>query len=162
MKLKKTTARQPSKRLRGPVVKSTNAVSGKRLLSRKTLLPKVTVKKAGDEQMISKTKNKTTHSKRTAHDVAHEPSAHAEKKAPQLGHHPRQTTMTEAPAPVVPGDPQNLDTQEAAIVIRAAGEVPRDAEAGVPQKERGSYDGDTAIKLYLREIGQVKLLTPQE
>jgi RNA polymerase primary sigma factor len=24
------------------------------------------------------------------------------------------------------------------------------------------YDGDTAIKLYLREIGQVKLLTPQE
>ena len=30
------------------------------------------------------------------------------------------------------------------------------------ERERGSYDGDTAIKLYLREIGQVKLLTPQE
>jgi RNA polymerase primary sigma factor len=29
-------------------------------------------------------------------------------------------------------------------------------------RERGGYDGDTAIKLYLREIGQVKLLTPQE
>ncbi len=29
-------------------------------------------------------------------------------------------------------------------------------------RERGAYDGDTAIKLYLREIGQVKLLTPQE
>lgn len=29
-------------------------------------------------------------------------------------------------------------------------------------RERTSYDGDTAIKLYLREIGQVKLLTPQE
>src|SRR4051812_1445388 len=29
-------------------------------------------------------------------------------------------------------------------------------------RERGSYDGDTAIKLYLREIGQVKLLTPDE
>jgi len=28
--------------------------------------------------------------------------------------------------------------------------------------DRGSYDGDTAIKLYLREIGQVKLLTRQE
>jgi RNA polymerase primary sigma factor len=26
----------------------------------------------------------------------------------------------------------------------------------------GAYEGDTAIKLYLREIGQVKLLTPQE
>src|SRR5580765_1819361 len=31
-----------------------------------------------------------------------------------------------------------------------------------PERERGSYDGDTAIKLYLREIGQVKLLTPAE
>jgi RNA polymerase primary sigma factor len=38
------------------------------------------------------------------------------------------------------------------------------ADAGLPapERERGSYDGDTAIKLYLREIGQVKLLTPQE
>jgi RNA polymerase primary sigma factor len=34
--------------------------------------------------------------------------------------------------------------------------------APAPERERGSYDGDTAIKLYLREIGQVKLLTPQE
>ncbi|MDB6036972.1 MAG: RpoD family polymerase sigma factor [Verrucomicrobiales bacterium] len=42
------------------------------------------------------------------------------------------------------------------------GEVPRDAEASLPIKDRSSYDGDTAIKLYLREIGQVKLLTPQE
>ncbi|MDX1950552.1 MAG: sigma-70 family RNA polymerase sigma factor [Verrucomicrobiota bacterium] len=40
--------------------------------------------------------------------------------------------------------------------------VPRDAEAGIPQKERSSYDGDTAIKLYLREIGLVKLLTPAQ
>jgi RNA polymerase primary sigma factor len=30
------------------------------------------------------------------------------------------------------------------------------------QREPERYDGDTAIKLYLREIGQVKLLTPQE
>src|SRR5690349_8022211 len=29
-------------------------------------------------------------------------------------------------------------------------------------RERGSYDADTAIKLYLREIGQVKLLTPEQ
>jgi RNA polymerase primary sigma factor len=32
----------------------------------------------------------------------------------------------------------------------------------IPDRERSSYDGDTAIKLYLREIGQVRLLTPQE
>jgi RNA polymerase primary sigma factor len=29
-------------------------------------------------------------------------------------------------------------------------------------RDRGSYDGDSAFKLYLREIGQVKLLTPLE
>lgn len=42
--------------------------------------------------------------------------------------------------------------------------VPRDTDAGeiLSSKERPAYDGDTAIKLYLREIGQVKLLTPQE
>lgn len=41
--------------------------------------------------------------------------------------------------------------------------VPRDADLGLPNlKERTSYDADTAIKLYLREIGQVKLLTPNE
>jgi len=32
----------------------------------------------------------------------------------------------------------------------------------VAPRDRGGYDGDTAFKLYLREIGQVKLLTPQE
>ena len=31
-----------------------------------------------------------------------------------------------------------------------------------PGRERGAYDGDTAIKLYLREIGQVQLLTPEQ
>lgn len=42
--------------------------------------------------------------------------------------------------------------------------VPRDHEneTPAPSRERSSYDGDTAIKLYLREIGQVKLLTPDE
>jgi len=30
------------------------------------------------------------------------------------------------------------------------------------ERDRSGYDGDTAIKLYLREIGQVKLLTPEE
>jgi RNA polymerase primary sigma factor len=41
--------------------------------------------------------------------------------------------------------------------------APETEEALAPrERERSSYDGDTAIKLYLREIGQVKLLTPQE
>ena len=37
-----------------------------------------------------------------------------------------------------------------------------DAEPAPTRESRSAYDGDTAIKLYLREIGQVKLLTPQE
>jgi len=34
--------------------------------------------------------------------------------------------------------------------------------APLSDRERSPYDGDTAIKLYLREIGLVKLLTPEE
>jgi len=37
-----------------------------------------------------------------------------------------------------------------------------DPPAPVRPAERARYDSDTAIKLYLREIGQVKLLTPQQ
>jgi RNA polymerase primary sigma factor len=43
--------------------------------------------------------------------------------------------------------------------------VPKPAESDTTtliRQESPRYDGDTAIKLYLREIGQVKLLTPQE
>lgn len=39
--------------------------------------------------------------------------------------------------------------------------VPRELPT-TPEKDRTSYDGDTALKLYLREIGQVALLTPEE
>jgi RNA polymerase primary sigma factor len=50
---------------------------------------------------------------------------------------------------------------------RAAEEptVPRDEdlhEIAAKKERAGGYDADTAIKLYLREIGQVKLLTIQE
>jgi RNA polymerase primary sigma factor len=49
---------------------------------------------------------------------------------------------------------EDVEEATAAIEARSATE-PR-------TRERSGYDGDTAIKLYLREIGQVKLLTPQE
>ena len=57
--------------------------------------------------------------------------------------------------------PEELQAEEATVQA-AVGMVPRDDDAGTPAKDRTSYDADTAIKLYLREIGQVKLLTPQE
>src|SRR6266566_3414893 len=47
---------------------------------------------------------------------------------------------------------------QAQPVAKAEPEEPNSARG----RERAAYDGDTAIKLYLREIGQVKLLTPQE
>lgn len=52
----------------------------------------------------------------------------------------------------------SMDVDPVAVVAEA------EAEESVARRgrERGAYDGDTAIKLYLREIGQVKLLTPQE
>jgi RNA polymerase primary sigma factor len=56
--------------------------------------------------------------------------------------------------PVAPkAGPRQVEVPEAPIVPR---------QPAPPERERTSYDGDTAIKLYLREIGQVKLLTPQE
>jgi RNA polymerase primary sigma factor len=44
-------------------------------------------------------------------------------------------------------------------LAQAVGVSPAELAA---DREHEQYDGDTAIKLYLREIGQVKLLTPQE
>ena len=58
------------------------------------------------------------------------------------------------PAPVI-----KLDEPAVTIEDRAA--VPRDLEV-LPQVERTPYDGNTAFNLYLREVGQTKLLTIQE
>jgi len=55
-----------------------------------------------------------------------------------------------------------LKTQEAEEAAAAAAATEAGETTGARGRERASYDGDTAIKLYLREIGQVKLLTPQE
>ena len=54
-----------------------------------------------------------------------------------------------------------IKPEEVEVAATIAAPVVEDAI--VPrERERTSYDGDTAIKLYLREIGQVKLLTPEE
>src|SRR6266403_934384 len=52
------------------------------------------------------------------------------------------------------------EVEEATAAIEA--EANRAAASEPRTRERSGYDGDTAIKLYLREIGQVKLLTPQD
>jgi len=64
----------------------------------------------------------------------------------------RPETQKPAPQPPAPPSREVAERQDVA-----------ETETTLPvERERSSYDGDTAIKLYLREIGQVKLLTPEE
>jgi RNA polymerase primary sigma factor len=77
------------------------------------------------------------------------PSHRRAHKKPPLAKKPR---ALKEPAQTKPGPRQ--------IHLSEPPSIPR--QPAPPERERTSYDGDTAIKLYLREIGQVKLLTPQE
>ena len=56
----------------------------------------------------------------------------------------------------LPDFPRLSQSGDTAFVAKPEPIVP------LSDRERSPYDGDTAIKLYLREIGLVKLLTPQE
>ena len=89
------------------------------------------------------------------------PAARLVKRAAHAG----KSTDSEIPA-LHPSSAAKLKAQ-------AKGNGPAAAESAVVQpvpevipepveRDRSGYDSDTAIKLYLREIGQVKLLTPQE
>jgi RNA polymerase primary sigma factor len=69
---------------------------------------------------------------------------------------PRSKRASLAPALLVPAGQE----QPAPVVFDKPAAAAPPAEP--LERDRSSYDGDTAIKLYLREIGQVKLLTPQE
>jgi len=153
------------KTARGQLVKSTNPVSGNRVLSPTSPLNNVKVKKAGrNEQMSVKVKTKSA-DRKTRPAVAHEASAPDYGTSSRFAAAPKKAKLVPLGAVTAPGQepeqPSRAENQQL-VDVRPSGEVPRDAESAVPVKERGSYDGDTAIKLYLREIGQVKLLTPQE
>ena len=147
--------KKSKRKTRAILVKSTSAVSGKVELSPKKPLHIVgNSKKAGRKV---KTVNVKNLGKRKAGAVLHEASTPAAEVAPRGGRSREIQLVTQTPSDKVDVDPVKLR-----VAATEAGQVPRDADAGLPVKERGSYDGDTAIKLYLREIGQVKLLTPQE
>ncbi|MEI6781552.1 MAG: sigma-70 family RNA polymerase sigma factor [Verrucomicrobiota bacterium] len=57
---------------------------------------------------------------------------------------------------------EETDKLEQVEEVAAVAHAGTEESAAPRERERTSYDGDTAIKLYLREIGQVKLLTPEE
>lgn len=90
----------------------------------------------------------------------------ARRKQPRFNGKPKKIRATKvrvtkliAPKPVPP------TAQPEPVAAFNGGDIkiekPAPAEE-LTQRERSAYDGDTAIKLYLREIGQVRLLTPQE
>ena len=73
--------------------------------------------------------------------------------------------------PALPTTPAVSATTTAVTEVVPAAPAAPTAPVTVPEpedpnppagRERGAYDGDTAIKLYLREIGQVQLLTPEQ
>jgi RNA polymerase primary sigma factor len=80
------------------------------------------------------------------------PVRRAKKKSPPVA-------ATPPVAPTLPPPPQPVDapSTEAVTVAQAEGDTAR-----YIRTESDRHDGDMAIKLYLREIGQVKLLTPEE
>ena len=82
--------------------------------------------------------------------------------------HPAAVEVTPLPGDEREPKPEELAKEEETIKPEEVEEAAAVAESrnrrtARPARARAtSYDGDTAIKLYLREIGQVKLLTPQE
>jgi len=64
-----------------------------------------------------------------------------------------------------PAKPQVVPPPSAPIVVPTDAPIPVPTEGDTTRflrQEAERHDGDSAIRLYLREIGQVKLLTPQE
>jgi RNA polymerase primary sigma factor len=69
----------------------------------------------------------------------------------------RVKTSAPVPAPVTPA------ASVPYIIPEPSAPKPTEGDTtAFIQREASRYDGDTAIRLYLREIGQVKLLTPDE
>ena len=89
-------------------------------------------------------------------------------KSRRSARHSQEPKAPASPPPsavaVEADEPVAEDTVKPEEVETAATSTETEPEESAParERERSGYDGDTAIKLYLREIGQVKLLTPEE
>jgi RNA polymerase primary sigma factor len=105
------------------------------------------------------------HTKRHGTSRRKKPARARRAPAPEPPAPPKsRSPLSEGPAPEVLDEEAEPKAEELAAeeAEAAAAKSLTDEPLAQPERERTSYDGDTAIKLYLREIGQVKLLTPQE
>lgn len=110
--------------------------------------------------MVAKAKNQKSGDRKNHGSHVRAATVRARKLQPARG-------AAMKPAEPTPKASKNLDKPENGFQKPGEVDIPAIiAKADEPivhiERERTSYDGDTAIKLYLREIGQVKLLTPQE
>ena len=73
-----------------------------------------------------------------------------------------ERTPKAAPEEAEPAEKPDAPPTAAELAAESTTEVIVEETPPPVERDRGAYDGETAIKLYLREIGQVKLLTAQE
>jgi RNA polymerase primary sigma factor len=78
-------------------------------------------------------------------------------EAPSLSAQDKSDEFDPEPKPSKAG--QSKESAPADLDLSTVAPEP---EPSTEKAVRSAYDGETAIKLYLREIGQVKLLTPEE
>lgn len=112
-----------------------------------------------------------THPARTNRRVSPPRLKAARPLRPASGSRPgakSSTRTAETMTPLRPGESRtvvvNEPSAEAPTVLAPAVPTPAVPPGAEPQEpeRRERYDGDTAFKLYLREIGKVPLLTPEE
>jgi RNA polymerase primary sigma factor len=85
---------------------------------------------------------------------------HAPKHGAKKTSAPHTTTRHPKPTLHKQSEEKKVQLSEPEAKAPVVEKVVASATLPAGERERGSYDGDTAIKLYLREIGQVALLTP--
>ena len=112
--------------------------------------------------MVAKAKNHKSGGRKNQRTRIRATKVHAPRLHSARGASPKKEIASKQPSET-PKDPKAENGFPKPEEMGASAIVSKAEESSAPvERERSSYDGDTAIKLYLREIGQVKLLTPQE
>src|ERR1700712_2525114 len=105
--------------------------------------------------MVAKTKKQKSGGRKNQNARVRATKIHARKIQPARGAVIKVPNPAEEPPKVAPkaenGFHKPGENEIPAIIAK-----PVEEHVAPVERERSSYDGDTAIKLYLREIGQVK------